>query len=334
MPYSAGYAIADIAALKALPLAELVNGYTRLVLSNPMTIPTWYTWNSTSTATDDGNYVVSLTGNPTGRFIKTGANDNSIRSREILTSSRTYFVSTTGNDSNTGLSAASSFLTIQKAIDVVTGNLDLGVFTVAIQIADGNYNVGSGIRLKSALGSGSISINGTSSNTFISSTTAGNATILYDQVGTSYSISNITIRNSGTVNQINGIGCYNFAQLVVASNVTFGGGFNNHFVLNNNASIFVSANYNVNGSAGDSHINASVGSGFLCQGRTIVFNGNPSFTRCVLAQTNSMVLLDGNTYFGNPTGSKYLVTTNSVCTGGNALPHPTAGASSTGAQVT
>ncbi len=67
MPYSAGYAIADVNALKALLAADLVNGYARLVISKG----DWYGWDSGSTAIGDDDSVVEVASLPaTGRFIR------------------------------------------------------------------------------------------------------------------------------------------------------------------------------------------------------------------------------------------------------------------------
>lgn len=67
MPYSAGYAIADIASLKALSATGLVDGYARWVVAKS----SWYGWNSSSTATADDDVIVQITENPTaGRFIR------------------------------------------------------------------------------------------------------------------------------------------------------------------------------------------------------------------------------------------------------------------------
>lgn len=79
--------------------------------------------------------------------------------REQLSADRTYYVRTDGNNSNNGLinSAGGAFATIQKAIDVAA-SLDLGIFNVIIQVADGTY--AGGILLKSALGAGQVRIQG------------------------------------------------------------------------------------------------------------------------------------------------------------------------------
>lgn len=59
--------------------------------------------------------------------------------RQILEAPTTFYVSTTGNDSNPG-TQASPWRTVQKACNYVLAELDLhgGVY-VAIQLADGNY---------------------------------------------------------------------------------------------------------------------------------------------------------------------------------------------------
>lgn len=68
MPYSVGYAIADIASLKALSFDDLVSGYARWVISKS----SWYGWDANSTASPDNDTVVVLDDNPqaSGRFVR------------------------------------------------------------------------------------------------------------------------------------------------------------------------------------------------------------------------------------------------------------------------
>ena len=58
--------------------------------------------------------------------------------RERLTADKTYYVSTTGSDSNDGLTVDTPFLTIQHALDQLE-NLDLSKWSMYISIADGTY---------------------------------------------------------------------------------------------------------------------------------------------------------------------------------------------------
>lgn len=62
--------------------------------------------------------------------------------RDVLSASRAYYVRSDGNNGNDGLSntAGGAFLTVQRAIDIVYGNLDLNGFDVSINIADGTYS--------------------------------------------------------------------------------------------------------------------------------------------------------------------------------------------------
>jgi hypothetical protein len=60
--------------------------------------------------------------------------------REQLTSNRTYYVRTDGSDSNDGLtdSSGGAFLTIQHAVDVVSG-LDHSIYKSTIYVRNGTY---------------------------------------------------------------------------------------------------------------------------------------------------------------------------------------------------
>lgn len=84
----------------------------------------------------------SLPGNAAGSRYSSGVFNGQIGgSRELLTANRTYYVRSDGNDNNTGLvdSSVGAFLTVQKAIDVVT-SLDLSIYTVLIQLGDGTWS--------------------------------------------------------------------------------------------------------------------------------------------------------------------------------------------------
>jgi len=80
--------------------------------------------------------------------------------RTKLTANRTYYVRTDGNDSNTGLTNTSggAFLTVQAAINTVAA-LDLQIYNVTIQIADGTY-AGAMVVNGPWLGTGDVTIQG------------------------------------------------------------------------------------------------------------------------------------------------------------------------------
>lgn len=92
--------------------------------------------------------------------------------REVLAANRTYYVATTGSDSNDGLTVGTPFLTIQKAVDTVAG-LDLGIFDATISMADGAYS--GPVTLKTIVGAGRCIIKGnetTPANVTVTTTTA------------------------------------------------------------------------------------------------------------------------------------------------------------------
>lgn len=114
--------------------------------------------------------------------------------REKLIANRTYYVLTTGSDSNDGLTNTSggAFLTLQKAMDVIAG-LDCSIYNVTVNVGAGTY---AGLLLKSYLGAGTVTFNGdttTPSNVVVSST--GRA-ISTSAVGGSFVIQGFRVASS------------------------------------------------------------------------------------------------------------------------------------------
>ena len=102
--------------------------------------------------------------------------------REKLVRPRSYYVSTSGDDDNDGLTQSTPFATIQKGVDVVQ-NLDLGGFEVTIQLMTGTYALNNvPIVMPSIVGEGSLVIQGdttTPSNVIID----GDQADLFNWVG-------------------------------------------------------------------------------------------------------------------------------------------------------
>lgn len=73
MTIQTGYAIANIAAIKALTLSQRTDGYTRQAQSDATGNPAWYTFLASSTASADDDLVLLPLDNPsTGRWHKNG----------------------------------------------------------------------------------------------------------------------------------------------------------------------------------------------------------------------------------------------------------------------
>lgn len=71
-----GYAIADIAALKAIGSGDRVDGYSRLVKQDINQKPAWYTFISANTEPNDENLVILPDDSPSsGRWLKTNVYD-------------------------------------------------------------------------------------------------------------------------------------------------------------------------------------------------------------------------------------------------------------------
>lgn len=249
--------------------------------------------------------------------------------RERLSAARTYYVRTDGSNSNTGLANTSggAFLTIQKAIDVAT-TLDASSFDVTIQVADGTYT--ENLTLKSFVGAGSIIINGNSTTPANVVLAGGSSTaITGDNIIGKWDLRYFKITGSGI--SISPTRIY-----LAFTGLVFAGTGSAHFYCLTDAFVIANGNYEISGSCGR-HIWLASKAYFQCVSRTVTLTGTPDWSSYFIQSTAlSSALINGNTYSGSATGTRYIVTLNSVInTGGggpNYFPGNSAGSTATGGQ--
>lgn len=266
-----------------------------------------------------------------------GTNTGDQTIREILTAARTYYVRTDGNDSNTGLvnNSGGAFLTLQKAINVASGNLDIGIYDVTIQLAAGTYSTSVGNVLKTCVGSGKVIIIGdetTPANVVIHCTSTP-ALFLYEQAGTTYSLRGLKLTSTGSAAYGMRI---RYGAALTFQNLNFGSLAGAQAIrADDNGIIEVTGNYAISGGCGF-HILLNAGGRLRCQSKTITITGTPAWSSYFLgASFTATVIANGNTYSGSATGARYLVETNAVVyTAGGAtyFPGNAAGSTATGGQ--
>ena len=254
--------------------------------------------------------------------------------REFLAADRTYYVRADGSNGNTGLvdSSGGAFLTIQKAVDVMVGTLDLAGFTVTIQVKDGTFT---GPTLFSApwSGGGAVTIqgnSGTPANVLIS-TTGANA---FSNTGVLPGI--LTIKDLKIVTTTSGYGIHNAGVGTVNfSNINFGACAAYHVAALQGGIIEATGNYAISG-GGLGHLLVATSAVALVEGRTITLTGTPAFTHFANSLSVGALIADGNTFSGAATGARYNATLNGIINtvGGGAsyLPGNAAGSTATGGQ--
>jgi hypothetical protein len=243
--------------------------------------------------------------------------------RTLLTANTTYYVATTGSDTNSGTSVGSPFLTIQHAYDVIARTIDTGGFTTTIQCASGTYagvSIASGWtgggRIILDLGGGTIS--------------AANCVLITATLPNTFSVQNGTMVGPGN--------CLNHAGtgiLIVGTGVTFGavGSSGIHMVSQGIGSKIQCFNaYAITGGANVHY--AGILAGNVIQGgnTTVTISGTITINTFAFATLLGSVVIAGMTYSGStPTGQRFQVDYNSIIStnGGGAnyfpgtIPGPT-----------
>lgn len=224
-----------------------------------------------------------------------------------LTAPVTYYVRTDGSDANTGLTntAGGAFLTVQHAVDVVAA-LNIGIYDVTIQIADGTY-VTNQVILKNPVGSGMVYISGNAGNP---------ANVVIDggfnksSPGIAFQIQHLKlIKSSSSTNTA--ISCSGGGKILFG-NVNFGSGYTYHIGPSLNGFIIAVSNYAISGAASWSHYNIGSGGLFYAESIAITITNSPAFTVFVSLQDLSVATIKTTTYSGSITGIRYYVSANSV----------------------
>jgi len=184
--------------------------------------------------------------------------------RTMLTADRTYYVNpTSGLDTNDGLTTGTAWETIQKAVDFVSGNLDLVSFDVTIQLADDTYV--EPVDLKPYLGSGDVTIKGNSvtpanvfwdnrTNTVGANVNGVNAG-LWRLDGLKLSTDAVAIRSEGATN-------------IKFQNIDFDISSAFHLGAYYNGIIEATGDYEISGSALNAHMYAVFGGTIITINRT------------------------------------------------------------------
>lgn len=257
--------------------------------------------------------------------------------RTRLTGSLILYVSTTGNDSNTGLSAGSPFLTIQKAIDTIYSNYDLNGYAVTIQLSDGTYTAG-GTFYSGAVGQktpAQITVNGnatTPANVLISTTGAHCFTAFYPSAAAN--IQNLKMQSAAAGHLIYSIygAILNIGAGIICGSVPAGSG---HFVAQYGGQITLNAGYTIAG-GGSWHVYSYENGRIVGNGLTVTLSGTPAFSSVFAYAQGGLVEYYANTFSGAATGTRYSATLNGVIrtNGGGAsyLPGNAAGSTATGGQ--
>lgn len=256
--------------------------------------------------------------------------------RERLTADRTYYIRTDGSDTNNGLtnSSAGAFLTIQKAVDVVCGQIDAGEYQVTIQLGSGTYSLSSQVTFYRALGAKAPILKGdetTPSNVVVFSESA--ISLFVFSYGAEWVISGIQIGGPQVYFSIYApyggayVGIKALRFDAVASTGT-------HIFAMNGSIVEILGSYTITGGA-RFHWNASQNAIIFSVGaRTITLTGTPAFGLAFVKAQTAVIRPFSITFSGAATGPRYLVqalgSINTNAAGETYLPGNAAGTLETG----
>lgn len=231
--------------------------------------------------------------------------------RDTLSANRTYYVRADGNDDNSGLTNTpeDALKTVQRAVDRACA-LDLGVYTVTIQVAAGVYT--HGVTLKSYVGAGPIVIVGDEtvpSNVLISTT--GATCFAADGVNGEWHLRGMKLKTTTS-----GFGLVSSGgSKIKFQNLDFGdmaaSTSASHMVAQGFGSIRNTGPYKISGNA-NIHWWVETGGLIAVTSHAVALSGTPRFNIFGRAFMQSIIQCNSSVFSGAATGKRYEVSVNST----------------------
>jgi hypothetical protein len=256
--------------------------------------------------------------------------------RQVLSAALNLYVSPSGSDANTGLSALTPFQTLQKAWTVLSEEYDLNGFQATINLAHGTYTGGVicsgqvvGQQGNAVIFSGDVA----SPASVVVNTSAADCFLV--RLGAYVGVQGMTL----TTNASN-CNCFNVFQAIgyIGQNMIFGAANLYHIVAQQQSVVSIYYNYTITGGA-NCHIAASLSSliAYLQNTVTVTVTGTPAFSgQFALGSLAGVIWAIGVTYSGSATGTRYIAQLNGVIMtnggGANYFPGNGAGSTATGGQ--
>lgn len=254
--------------------------------------------------------------------------------RVKLTANRTYYVATTGSDSNDCLAIITPCLTMQNAANIAQRNVDTAGFDVIVQLADGTYTSGLNVS-RPLVGGGSVILTGN---------VGSPANVIVSPTGAEA----ITASGSGSVVRLTGLelrtitsgGCIRstaYAQVEISTAVRFGACVGAHMQADSFGAVLLTSNYTISGGSVAHFSGINQGRISTAGGITVTLTGTPAFSVTFASSSVlSTLYVPGITFSGAATGSRYSGNLNSVIFtnggGSSYFPGNSAGAVASGAQ--
>lgn len=249
--------------------------------------------------------------------------------REVLTSARTYWVSTSGSDSNNGLTSGTPFLTIQHAVDAVA-TLDISGYVITIQVADGTYS--ESVQLKNVIGASN------NSQLYLIGNDTTPSNVVISGYATGIQANNITSiwRVSGFKISASSISIASISSSIYFKNIVFHTASFSHLFAAEFGLVRCYGNYFISGNSAYHLFSDSMGVVNINQ-FTITFLNNITFTVFAISQQLSYLTAFSCTFslgIYSVVGSRYSALLNSAIFtnggGANYFPGNSAGSVATG----
>lgn len=221
-----------------------------------------------------------------------------------LAADRTYYVSTTGSDSNNGLSSGTPFATLQAAANAAR-NLRLNGKTVVVNIANGTYTAGVNVggAVFGAPNPSNLQFIGNEANpaAVVIHVTGGNCFNATN--GASFRVSGVTVRTTTSGTGLNATR----GGHIEHGNVVFGPCANFHKQATDGGRVVSTDAYSITGGA-TAHMHSTTGGYILVGSATITITGTPAFSQYFAGVSGAAVQVQaGVTWSGSVTGKKFAV---------------------------